>query len=162
MRKITIGFLLLLVAATVAALGVVGMSPDFVEPGRLGTQEGVSPDNPVWDKSLDDLAAYLLDEGVLPEEDYVKLSEGIASEARKYGGIELYWWDLENLEESSGEYTAYVSACEEGVIDIWGSGILMNVTAVRGPFAMCITSTYTGDAGAVESAFQSYCAEEAE
>lgn len=159
MKKFTIGFLLLLVMATGAALGFVGMSPEFVEPGRLGNQENVSPDSPVWDKTLDELAAYLLEKGVLSSQKYTKLSEGIATEARNYDGIELYWWDLESLEEGSAEYTAYMSACEEGVIDLWGSGILMNVTAVRGPFAINIASDYVGDAGAVEKAFRSYCSE---
>lgn len=159
MKRFTIGFLLFLVVATAAALGFVGMSPEFTQPSKLGSQEGISPDNPVWDKSLDELAAYLLEKGALPSDEYAELSDGIATEARGYSGVELYWWDLESLDENSEEYTAYVSACEEGVIDIWGSGILMNVTAMRGPFALNISSSFMGDAGAVETAFQSYCAE---
>ena len=159
MKKFTVGFLLFLVVATAGALAFVALSPDFVEPSRLAGQEGIAPDSPIWGKSMDDLAAYLLEAGVLPSDEYTELSDGIASVARSYGGIELYWWDLDNLGEESGEYIAYVSACEEGVIDIWGSGILMNVTAVRGPFALNISSKYVGDAGNVEAAFNAYCAD---
>lgn len=162
MKKFTVGFLLFLVVATAGALVFVGLSPDFTEPTLLAGQEGVSPDSPIWSKTMDDLAAYLLEEGALTSDEYTEISEGIASVARSYNGIELYWWDLDNLTEESGEYIAYVSACEEGVIDIWGSGMLMNVTAVRGPFALNISAGYVGDAGKVETAFNAYCADPAD
>ena len=63
MKKITISFILLLVLATAGALVFVGLSPDFVEPAGLNQQEGLPADNPIWDKSLDDLAAWLVDQG---------------------------------------------------------------------------------------------------
>ncbi len=160
MKKITISFILLLVLATAGALVFVGLSPDFVEPAGLNEQEGLAPDNPVWDKSLDELAAYLVDQGVLPNEDYAPLSDGIATTARGYSGLELYWWDLEALQEGSNEYNAYLGARDDGAIDLWGSGAMMPVTAVRGPFALNITSAYTGDAGKAEKAFRSFCAED--
>lgn len=159
MKKITIAFLLLLAAATAGALVFVGLSPDFVEPVTLSEQAGLSADSPVWDKSLDDLAAYLVDQGVLPSQDYAPLSDGIATAARGYSGLELYWWDLEALQEGSDEYNAYVGARDDGAIDLWGSGALMPVTAVRGPFALNITSAYTGDAARAEEAFRNFCTE---
>lgn len=159
MKKITISFLLLLVLATAGALIYVGVSPDFVEPVKLNDQAGLAPDNPVWDKSLDELATYLVDQGVLSSEDYAPLSEGIATTARSYSGLELYWWDLEALQEGSNEYNSYIGARDNGSIDLWGSGSLMPVTAVRGPFALNITAAYTGDAAKAEKAFRSFCAE---
>lgn len=159
MKKITISFILMLVVATAGALVFVGLSPDFVEPSTLNEQEGLSADNPVWDKSLDDLAAYLVDQGVLPSEEFAPLSEGIATAARSYSGLELYWWDLEALQEGSNEYNAYIGARDDGAIDLWGSGAMMPVTAVRGPFALNITSAYTGDAAKAEEAFRNFCAE---
>lgn len=162
MRKFTVGFLLFLVVATAGAIVFVGLTPDFVEPVKLTSQEGIAPDNPIWDKSMDDLVDYLMQQGVLPSDEYTELSEGIATVARSYSGIELYWWDVSALAEGSQEYDAYVSACQEGVIDLWGSGMMMNLTAVRGPFALNITSGYMGDAGKVETAFNAYCAESTE
>lgn len=159
MKKITVSFILLLILATAGALVFVGLSPDFVEPAKLNDQAGLSPDNPIWDKSLDDLAAYLADQGVLPGTDYEPLSDGIATAARGYSGLELYWWDLESLEEGSDEYNAYLGARDDGAIDLWGSGMMMSVTAVRGPFALNITSAYTGDAAQAEQAFRSFCGE---
>lgn len=160
MKKITISFILLLVLATAGALVFVGLSPDFVEPNTLNEQEGLAADNPVWDKTLDDLAAYLVDQGVLSSDEYAPLSEGIATTARSYSGLELYWWDLESLQEGTNEYNAYIGARDDGAIDLWGSGAMMPVTAVRGPFALNITSAYTGDAAKAEEAFRSFCAED--
>ena len=159
MKKITISFILLLVLATAGALVFVGLSPDFVEPAGLNQQEGLPADNPIWDKSLDDLAAWLVDQGVLTNTDYAPLSDGIATAAREYSGLELYWWDLESLEEGSDEYNAYLGARDDGAIDLWGSGIIMQLTAVRGPFALNITADYTGDPAKAEQAFRSFCGE---
>lgn len=160
MKKITITFILLLALATAGALVFVGLSPDFVEPVKLNDQAGLAPDNPVWDQSLDDLAAWLVEQGVLESDDYAPLSEGIATAARSYSGLELYWWDLESLQEGSNEYNAYLGARDDGAIDLWGSGAMMPVTTVRGPFALNITSAYTGDAAKAEEAFRSFCAED--
>lgn len=162
MKKFTIVFLLLLTLVTAGALVFVGLSPDFVEPVSLSGQEGISPDNPVWDKTMDDLAAYLADQGVISSLEYAPLSDGIATTARSYDGLELYWWDLEALEEGSDEYNSYIGARDNGAIDLWGSGALMTVTAVRGPFALNITSSYTGDAAQAEEAFRNFCADSAE
>lgn len=159
MKKITLSFILLLVLATAGALVFVGLSPDFVEPVTLNDQAGLAPDSPVWDKSLDELAAYLVEQGVLPSEEYNPLSDGIATAARNYSGLELYWWDLEALQEGSNEYNSYIGARDDGAIDLWGSGSLMPVTAVRGPFALNITSAYTGDAAKAETAFRNFCAD---
>lgn len=162
MKKITISFILLLVLATAGALVFVGLSPDFEEPVGLNEQEGLAADNPIWDKSLDDLAAYLAEQGVLTSTDYAPLSDGIATVARGYSGLELYWWDLPSLEEGSDEYNAYLGARDDGTIDLWGSGAMMPVTAVRGPFALNITAAYTGDAAKAEKVFRSFCAEESQ
>ncbi len=121
MKKVTIVFLLLVVFATAGALVFVGLSPDFVEPVQLNDQEGLAPDNPVWDKTIDELAAYLQQQGVLSSEDYAPLSEGIATTARSYDGLELYWWDLNALQEGCNEYNSYIGARDNGAIDLWGS-----------------------------------------
>lgn len=100
-----------------------------------------------------------MDQGVLTSDEYAPLSDGIATTARGYSGLELYWWDLESLQEGSDEYNSYVGARDEGAIDLWGTGSMMTVTAVRGPFALNITSAYTGDAARAEEAFRNFCAE---
>ena len=41
MRKFTVGFLLFLVVATAGALVFVGLTPDFVEPVKLTSQDVV-------------------------------------------------------------------------------------------------------------------------
>lgn len=159
MKKITLSFILLLVLATAGALVWVGASPDFVAPVQQTGQEALAADHPIWGKSIDDLAAWLADQGVIDGTDYTALSDGIASVARNYSGLELYWWDLDSLEEDSDEYKSYLGARDDGAIDLWGSGILMTVTAVRGPFALNISDDYAGDAAKAEQAFRSFCAD---
>lgn len=158
MRKITITFMLLLILATVGALVFVGLSPDFVEPIKRNDQTELTVDNPVWGKSIDELAEYLVAQGVLPSAEYAPLSGGIATVARSYSGLEVYWWDLETMKEGSDEYNAYIGARDNGAIDLWGSGSLMTITALRGPFALNITTAYTGDPVKAEAAFRSFCA----
>lgn len=160
MKKITLSFILLLVLSTAGTLVWVGLSPDFVEPVQQTGQADLAADNPIWGKSMDDLAAYLMGQGAIASTEYNLLSEGIASEARSYSGLELYWWDLESLDQGSAEFQSYLGARDDGAIDLWGSGIMMTVTAVRGPFALNITADYTGDAAKAEAAFRSFCAED--
>ena len=150
---------MLLVLATAGALVWVGLSPDFVEPVQQTSQADLAADNPIWSESMDDLAAWLADQGVIASTEYHPLSEGIASEARSYSGLELYWWDLDTLAEDSDEYKSYLGARDDGAIDLWGSGIMMTVTAVRGPFALNISADYAGDAAKAEEVFRSFCAD---
>ena len=160
MKKFTIGFVALLVIAVAGAPVFVALSPDFVEPVRQA-QEGIPEDHPIWDKTLDDLAAYLVEKGMIPSVEYDTMAGGIATEARRYSGIGLYWWDVDHLEEGSPERKAYREAAESGQIDLYGSGVMMSV-GLRGPFAYnsgYFSEEFSGDPDALEKAFNEFCAE---
>jgi hypothetical protein len=160
MKKLTIGFSLLFLCVFSAMVIYVALSQDFIVPITLNAQEGISKDNPVWNKTIDDLAAYLEAEGLIDAGKYEELSAGIATVARKYSGIDLYWWNFEELEKDSDEYKSYISLQKEGYIDLWGSGMLMYLEK-HGPFGMDATH-YNGDTDQLRKAFLEYCMEENE
>ena len=145
MKKFSIVFFLLLVLLFGGMSVYVAKSKDFEKPVSTMSQEayGIDEDSPIWDVTMDDLAQYLYDNGVLQTLDYVLLSEGVASDARQYGDLDLYWWDIKNLDENSEEYKAYVEMEEDGMINLWGSGNMMSLTR-QGPFGIW-TENYGGD-----------------
>ena len=152
MKRFTILFSILLVLSFAGVLAWVGMSPDFVPPKALAA-EGEDPDAPVWGMSLDQLLSELEDQGLIDRSTTVLLaSVGLCSEAFKVSGAEFYWWDLENLAEDSQEFAAYKSMKEEGIIDVYGSGIIMSPLS-NGPFGVLL-SGYEGDPKALEQAFK--------
>lgn len=159
MKKWPVVFVFVLVLSFGGMLLLVALSPDFVEPVSLLSQEGITEDNPIWEKTLDDLSKYLISEGVISSEDYGLLSAGVATDARLYDNVEFYWWDVKNLEKGTAEYKAYEEAVTDGVIDLWDSGNMMNVT-VHGPFGVVYHTNYAGDVDRLLEVFYAYCAEE--
>lgn len=79
-------------------------------------------------------------------------SVGLCSDAWKVSGAEFFWWDLENLSQDSQEYEAYKSLKQEGFIDLYGQGIIINPVS-NGPFAVLLTG-YEGDVKVLEEAFR--------
>lgn len=153
MKRFTIIFSLLLVLSFVGVMLYVNALPEFTPPGPSIEKE--DPDAPVWNMSMDDLIAYLVEQGFLDsKDDLYLLSEGIASEAYGFDGAEIYWWDLDALEADSDEGIAYDSMMKDHIIDLWGSGNIMSITG-RGPFGLALTY-YEGDADALMEAFQAF------
>lgn len=156
MKKFTIIFSACLVLGLAIMLGVVAAVPDFVPPDEISRTQP-SEENPIWDKTLDDLVEYLNGEGVFTSSESYLLIDGIASEAILYDDVELYWWDLEHLGEDDVEWVNYQSALKNGYADIKGIGELeLNV---HGPFAIGYHGYYTGDPDVLMDAFYAYCVE---
>ena len=107
MKRFTIIFSILLVLGFAGALVFVGMSEDFVNPAEA-TQSGEDMNAPIWTMSMDELLAELESQGLIETTDLVNLAaSGLCSIAVKVAnGAEIYWWDLENLEEDSNEEAA--------------------------------------------------------
>lgn len=155
MKKFTVIFGVFLVLLFSSMLTYIAISPDFVAPVKIKNQSDLSEDNPIWNKSIDDLAAYLVEEGVLETADYDLLVDGIATEARLYSGVELYWWDLEHLEPEDELYEKYQCGLENGYVQ-WTSEYRIDVE-VHGPFAVGYYGEYQGDADKLLEVFSSYC-----
>lgn len=133
------------------------LSPDFAPPVSIRQQADLSEDNPIWDKTLDDLADYFVEEQVLPNTEYNILVAGNATDARLYSGVELYWWDLEHLTPKDKLFKNYQNGLENGFIH-WTEQYRINVE-IRGPFAVGYYGTYAGDVDKMLKAFRDYCRE---
>ncbi|WP_099204014.1 hypothetical protein [Scatolibacter rhodanostii] len=158
MKKLTIIISICFFLVFTGMVIYVAVSEDFVEPKSLQEQGDISADNPIWNKKMDDLAQYLADNDMIQDaKNYGLLSDGVGTEARLYDNIELYWWDIENLAEGTAEYKAYTEAVENGNIDLWSSGNIMQVE-VYGPFAVN-ASRYEGDIKKLTSLLYDYVSE---
>ena len=143
----------LLMAVFIASVIYVALCPDFVPPQEAETEES-QEDRGVWDKTYEELVAYLEERGFVDSENYALLTDGVASIARVYNDdIELYWWDLENLSEDSEEYQNYQSMQEEGYILLYGQFVFMPV--MNGPFGMYIHPEYS-DPDSLQEAFEKF------
>lgn len=153
MNKMTAGVAIFLVAALIFAVVFVSLSPDFVPPEE---KSAGGLDEVIWTLNLDDLARYLTDKGLLSGvEEYAPLVEGIATTARLYrSGVELYWWDLDNIPEGNELRENYNTAAEEGYVMF--VGIPMNMQ-IHGPYGLGYMANYDGDAAALVDAFNAFC-----
>lgn len=152
MKRFTIIFSILLVLGFAGTLVYVGMSEDFINPAEAA-QMGADMDSPIWTMTMEDVLSELEGQGLIDRSTAQLLaSGGLCSDAQKVSGAEFYWWDLENLDESSQEYAAYKQLQEEGFIDLYGSGYIMNPVP-NGPFAVLL-SFYEGDVDALDKAFR--------
>lgn len=152
MKKFTIVCSSLFILLFLGMIIYVALSKDFTEPVQTVDMEEEDPDSPIWDKRMEDLVSYLAEKDLIDISSEALLAEqGLCSSALYYSGAELYWWDLENLDEESEEYKAYVSLKENGSIDMYGMGIIIS-PARNGPFAL-LSTNYEGDVKALEQAF---------
>lgn len=152
MKRFTIIFSILLVLGFAGMLLYVGMSPEFVAPGVLAA-EGENPDAPIWDMSMEEVLSELESQGLIDQSTTQSLANsGLCSQACKISGAEFYWWDLDTLDENSQEYAAYKQLKEEGIIDLFGMGIIIS-PVYNGPFAVLLTR-YEGDPNALGQAFK--------
>lgn len=152
MKKFTIVCSALFVVLFAGMVCFVAFSEDFTMQKTV-TAEGEDPDSPIWDMSMEEVIEILSGQGFLDVSAQELLGiNGLASEGFLYDGLELYWWDLENLDEDSEEYQAYMTLAKEGYIDIYNSGNIMNPKK-NGPFALNILPDFMGDADAAEKAF---------
>ena len=156
MKNFTIVSSLIFVLLFCGMVGYVALSEDFVLPEKEEkTVVEENMDAPVWNKTMDELVAYLEKEGLISTDNRVTLSaEGLCSLALKYNGAEIYWWDLEKMDPKSDEYKAYDSLRTKGEIDLFGSGMII-MPKKNGPFAL-LSTYYEGDPEILEKVFEEF------
>ncbi len=162
MKKSAVIFAVFLVILYIGATSFVWLSPDFVKPQP--TQPNIGADGlkaDIWEKDLDDLEAFLIEQGVLEFSDKVEdVSEGVATAANSYyvEGFEIYWWDVDNLEEGSAVADSYNRAKQEGTVVVWEN---VSPVILYGPFALyCFSDCENTEA--IEAAFDAFCLAEDE
>lgn len=160
MKKFTIVSSVLFVLLFCVMAGYVALSEDFTAPAE--EEKAIVAENmdaSVWNKSMEELVQYLEEKGLIDSGTEESLSiEGFCSMALSYNGAEIYWWDLETLDEKSEEYKAYDSLRTKGEIDLWNSGSII-MPKKNGPFAL-LSTNYEGDAEALEGVFSEFGQEE--
>ena len=156
MKNFTIVSSLIFVLLFCGMVGYVALSEDFVLPEKEEkTVVEENMDAPVWNKTMDEVVAYLEKEGLISTDDRVTLyAEGLCSLALKYNGAEIYWWDLEKIDPKSDEYKAYDSLRTKGEIDLYGSGMII-MPKKNGPFAL-LSTYYEGDPEILEKVFEEF------
>ena len=154
MKRFTVIFSILLVLCFGGALAYVAASPEFVPPAAVPLGEGEDPDAPVWDMTMDDLLAYLEEQGYISGDQTLLAEGGLCSCAVSVSGVEFYWWDLDKLDKDSAEYQAFESLKSQGFIDMYNMGNIISPVS-NGPFAM-LTSQYPGDVDALTEAFLAF------
>ena len=142
------------------AIGIAGYTGEptpmldaFSAFGQAGG--GVSADSPVWNMSMDEMMDYLEEKGIWNREDMLPLSGGHATEAYVCNGVELYWWDLDNLVEGSLEEASYQGMSEEGSINLYQQGKNFMPITQNGPFGI-FTGAYGGDVNELLDIFKAF------
>lgn len=129
----------------------------FKAIGQSGGASEISLNTPVWSKTLEELAAYLESEGFIDTS--TKKELGTMSDKKKvwrYKDVDLYWWDLERLEEDEFEYQEYYEFAENGVKTYTeGSGVTVTLE-INGPFGLRYSSYEGEDTEGLIAAFQTF------
>lgn len=146
-----ISLAVVLVACVAGLLIYTATASDFVAPA--GESSAINRDDPVWSATYDDLIAYLQAGGFIGKNSD-PISEGIATEARVYDHVEIYWWDVENLTDGMPETQCWQEIQEQGYIMLYGQFVF--VLDMNGPFGMSISEEYAGDVDGLRSAFQAF------
>ena len=144
MKRFTIIFSLVLILLFGGAIFFVQGSSDFVPPGdAMESNEEGDENSKVWSMTYEDLLDYMDEQGLIDKEAGELLAGGVATECELFNGVELYFGDVDNLEEGSDEYEAFKSLKDEGYIDLFNSGSMMSAPR-NGPFAINFVN-YDGD-----------------
>ncbi|MBO4418762.1 MAG: hypothetical protein J5789_02935 [Oscillospiraceae bacterium] len=163
MKKFTIVFASLLTVLFVAMLCFVGFSKDFVDPVKEDKSSVAVPaeDNPIWQKTPEDLAQYLFEKGYAKNaevEEYVNCN--VCTRWVNVGGVmDVLWWDLSGIDEASNIYKCYQTVLKEQVVD-GGSAFQLPVFSVHGPFAVSDFSGYSGDPDELIAVFEAWYADQ--
>ena len=146
----TVAFVILLVVLLIMAFIYVAAVDDFEKP----EEAEVEIDDDVWNYDMDDLLAYFDELGIIDSDDKILMST-VGTENWICNGIDMIWWDVDNLEEGTEAYEYWYELQENDNLYIWyGTSIYM--LTVNGPFAIHVNTTYPGDEAEVIEAFYAF------
>lgn len=165
MKKLMIFSAALIFAIFAGMIIYVAVAPEFVEPIKADTNVVPPEDNEIWNKTLDDLAQFLLDQGLVDSTDIKDFDNcnictrwvTIGSNDDYKGGVEFAFWDLKNLSKDDTIYKKYVIAVEEGYLD-GGSAFTVSGITIHGPFAYTyMEEGYKYDINDLIETFDNWC-----
>lgn len=116
MRKFTVISMALIILVFAGLAAYIGLGEDFTPPAGYVDIDGFEVDRsgPVWDRTLDELAAYLAEKGVVDPNDMIKVNMGMDTrglEGYRYSGkIDIYRYDLDEADEYTlNNYKSYAT-----------------------------------------------------
>ena len=127
----------------------------FKALGQGGGAPADDPNAPVWSMDMADMMDYLEEKGFWNRDEMLPLSGGVATEAYVCNNVELYWWDVDNLEEGSNEEAAYQEVLAGEPINLDQQGQHYMAVTKNGPFAI-FAAYYTGDVTELLDAFSAF------
>lgn len=143
--------LLLVVLLIVLLIYVAAFAEDFTEPEA---SEEVEIDDDVWNYDMDDLFDYFEECGFMEKDDR-QLMSTVGTENWICNGVDMIWWDVENLAEGTEEYDYWYELQENDNIYIMYANTVYTLS-VNGPFAIHINSTYPGSSSELTEAFYAF------
>lgn len=154
MGAFTAVFCVILAGLMVASCVYLITGPDFVPPEEVSSG-GTNADSPIWDCTMEDLVDYLDEKGFVDKDDYFLMSE-IGTENRIYNGIDIIWWDVDNLVEGTYPYDTWQEINENGYILFAGT---VYCPIINGPFGISANIDFPGDVNELQKAFQEFTGE---
>lgn len=153
-KVLTIGFCTLLVLMTVAAFVYLLVGPDFLTPDEYQQLYGTNapqptgPSNPtidyealLYEANMQDLLDYLQELGYIDQENLIPMSP-IGTDNWICDGLNLIWWDVENLVEGTEAYDYWQEYQENGFIIFGGT---VYTPTQNGPFAVKVLDKFAGN-----------------
>lgn len=164
-KVLTIGFCTLLVLMTIAAFVYLLVGPDFLTPDEYQQLYGTTapqpsgPSNPaidyealLYEADMQDLLDYLQELGYIDQENKIPMSP-IGTDNWVCDGLDLIWWDVDNLTEGTEPYDYWQEYQENGFI-IFGGQIYAPVA--NGPFAIHVLAGFAGDVNQLMEDFANF------
>ena len=106
----------------------------------------------LWAANMDDLLAYLEEKGYIKAENKLLLTT-IGTENWLIDGIELIWWDVENLQEGTEPYD-YWNEYQQNTFILFGGAIY--APTPYGPFGVYTRADFAGDTKQLEADMKAF------
>lgn len=106
----------------------------------------------LWAGTYEELEAYLAEKGYI-QPDSRQLLSTVGTENWLYGGLELLWWDVENLQEGTEPYTYWQEYQQNGFI-IFGGSVYAPVQ--YGPYAIFVRPAFDGDTDQLDADMKAF------
>ena len=165
-KIITIAFSALMVALTVAAFVYLLTGPDFVTPQeyqQMNSQPTTSApageidysalyNEALYQGTMQDMLDYLQEMGYINQENKKPMTT-IGTDNWICDGLDLMWWDVENLAEGTEPHDYWTQAQENGFMIFAGA---IYVPTIVGPYGYNVLANFAGDVNQLHADMQNF------
>lgn len=161
-KIITVAFCAVLVIMTVVAFVYLLTGPDFMSPKQYqelyGTQATEPSKGPIdydallFEATMQDMLDYLTEKGYINQENKIPMSI-VGTDNWICDGLDLMWWDVDNLIEGTEPYGYWNEMQANGFI-IFGGNIY--APTLYGPFGIKVLSDFAGDPNQLDADMKAF------